>query len=253
MSFQLQFGNLVAELRKAGINPDSAVRIARILGNSLQTTRRGPATTDTTPRNMRQVSSSTRQYQLTNLDFKEGDPDHRQTRLQTTEERLQPTQASSLQTEQSPQETSSPFNVAGGTYIDATSEGDGVGLNLRVAGTGPFLTQNSESNTLVGVGLRAEAECGQEGLIRFFIEPRGEENIFKLQFSIDTLKALVEETIKETLGLDPNPNDPNNPQIPTQNSPFDDFLVDATLNQNGLCFKKYNGQQICFPVESCEP
>ena len=253
MSFQLQFGNLVSELRKAGINPDSAVRIARILGNSLQTTRRGPATTDTTPRNMRQVSSNTLQYQLTNLDFKEGDPDHRQTRLQTTEERLQPTQASSLQTEQSPQETSSPFNVSGGTYIEARSEGDGVGLNLRVSGTGPFLTQNSESDTLVGVALRAEAECGQEGLIRFFIEPRGDENIFKLQFSIDTLKALVQETIKETLGMNPNPNDPNNPQIPTQNSPFDDFLVNATLNQNGLCFEKHNGQRICFPVESCEP
>ena len=244
----MQFRALVTEFRKAGLQPDSAVRIARILGNSMQEMRRGPATTDTTPRNMRQVSSDTRQHQLTNLDFKEGDPDYRQTRLQATEEKVQPTQASTVQTEQSPQETSSPFNVSGGNYVEAKSGGGSVGLGLRVNGSGPFLTQNGEANALVGTHLRAEAECGAEGLIRFFIEQRGEEHIFKLQFSIDKLKALINEAIDDALG---NPtDDPNNPTIPGV-PPIDETLTEVELTDDGLCFVKRNGTRVCIPIEEC--
>ena len=244
----MQFRALVTEFRKAGLQPDSAVRIARILGNSMQEMRRGPATTDTTPRSMRQVTPDKRQHQLTNLDFKEGDPDHRKTRLQATEEKVQPTQASTVQTEQSPQETSSPFHIAGGNYVETKSGGGAVGVGLRVNGTGQFLTQNGEANALAGSSLRAEAECGREGLIRFFIEERAEEHIFKLQFSIVALQAIIYETIFEALGM--QPTDPNNPTIPTP-PPLDDTFVSVELTNQGLCFIRRNNTRVCIPIEEC--
>ena len=244
----MQVRALVTEFRKAGLQPDSAVRIARILGNSMQEMRRGPATTDTTPRSMRQVTPDKRQHQLTNLDFQEGDPDYRQTRLQATEEKVQPTQASTVQTEQSPQETSSPFNVSGGNYVEAKSGGGSVGLGLRVTRTGPFLTQNGEANALVGTHLRTEAECGAEGLIRFFIEKRGEEHIFKLQFSIDQLKTIINDAIYEALGY--APNNPNDPTIPTP-PPLDETFVGVELTNEGLCFIRRNDTRVCIPIEEC--
>ena len=247
MSYQLQFRSLVTEFRKAGLNPDSAVRIARILGNSLQQVRRGPETTDTTSQKLRQVGPDGRKYQFENLDFDDGDPDFRSLRLESSEERQYPTQASTVQETRSPQETQNSFNVSPGGFVSVSSRGDGVEVGIDVSGTGPFLQQDPASGSLTGVSLRAESETGVKGLLRFFIEPRGDEYILKLQFDANALLSFI----KEELGIEETVTNPNSeiPSSPTL--PWDEAIVDVALTEGGLCFQKRNGEITCIPITTC--
>ena len=243
MSYQLQFRSLVAEFRKAGLNPDSAVRIASILSNSRQEMRRGPVTTDTTPDAMKQVDSGVRKYYLRNIDFEEGDPDHRKDRISRTEEPSYPQQANTVQDERPPQETESFFGVTPGQYVDVKSQGDGVSVGLRVANQQGFLLQDSQSGSLVGRSFRAECETTAKGLIRFWVEPRGDELIWRFQFSEDALRAIIDDQ----LGIEPNaPNSPGSP-----GTPLGDALVNVKLTDGGLCFTRNSGEEICISTVNC--
>lgn len=245
MSYQLQFRSLAEEFRKAGLSGDAAVRIAQILSNSAQPMRSGPVEVDTTPSGMRKVDGSRRKHQLTSLDFRDGDPYHRKKKLQRTEDRPRPTQASAIQSAHPPQSSDKPFNVSPGSFAETRSMADGVELGLRVAGTGPFLTQDQASGTLIGKSLRAEADAGENGFLRFFVEEQAGEYVFRLQIDRSKLRELV----FELLGLDaPSPSDDQFPQ-PT---PASLAFVNATLDGRGLCFQRANGSEVCLPTVACD-
>jgi hypothetical protein len=246
MSFQLQYGAIAEELRKAGLPGDAATRIARILANSAQPMRSGPVEVDTTPRGLRQVDPGRRKHQLTSLDFLDGDPYHRNRRTRSTEDRPRPTQASSVQAPSSPQSTDRPFNVSAGSFTEARSGADGVEVGLRVSGTGPFLTQDPTSGSLVGKSLRAEADVGPNGFLRFFVEEQAGEYILKLQLDREALSSLI----YDTLGVEPPgaaaPGTFPTPPLPSL------ALVNATLDGRGLCFTRTNGDVFCLPTTSCD-
>lgn len=245
MSFQLQFRALAAELERAGISGDAAVRIAQVLANSAQTTRSGPVEVDTTPSGIRKVGPESRRHQFKNLDFLDGNPDHRKRRLRPSEDRPRPAPASSLQSQPSPQTTDNPFGVSSGNFTEARSGPSGVELGLRVSGAGQFLTQDPASGTLVGKSLRAEADAGVNGFLRFFIEEQANEHVLKIQINRDLLRDLV----YELLGLEPPAQtDPAFP-VPT---PSALAFVNATLDGRGLCFQRANGSEVCLPTVACD-
>jgi hypothetical protein len=244
MSFQLQFRSIAEELRKAGLPGDTATRVAKILANSAQPMRSGPVEVDTTPRNIRQVSPDARKHQLTNLDFREGDPYYRRNRRPRTEERTRPSPASSVQAPASPQASENPYRVSAGSFTEARSGADGVEVGLRISGTGPILVQDPASGSLVGKTLRAEADTGEAGFLRFFVEEQADEYVLKLQIDRDQLRSLL----YELLGIDPPPPDPPFPPPP----PLDDVLVDASLTDAGLCFRRLSGATFCLPTVPCD-
>lgn len=246
MSYQLQFRSLVGELRKAGLSGEAATSIASILANSSQRMRSGPVEVDTTPAGIRKVDSNSRKHYLTNIDFADGDPYHRKRRIKSTEERQRPEQASAVQSQSSPQATDAPFNVSSGSFTQARSLAGGVEVGLKISGTGSFLTQDQSSGTLVGKSLRAEAETGENGFLRFFIEEQAGEYVFKIQLDRDLLRDVV----YDMLGLDA-PAPPGDETVPTP-SPVSVALVDATLTAGGLCFTRANGEVFCLPTVSCD-
>jgi len=252
LSYQLQFRALVSEFRKAGLNPDSAVRIARILGNSLQSVRRGPEIKDTTPRDMRQVTGGKRKHHLTNLDFDEGDPYHRSEFLQETEERLEPQQASTLEQESSPIEITNKLRIIPGNYVYAGSRGEDIEVGLRIAGIGPFLTQDTGTNSVIGISLRAEAEAGVQGAVRLFYEPRAGEYILKLQLDLDVIAEYVKDYLEGKPGQDGTDGRGGGSGGGRPNYDVSGAFVDVSLGQDGLCFTRVNGESVCLPVEACE-
>lgn len=245
MSFQLQYRALASELRKAGLDGDAAVRIAQILGNSAQPTRTGPVQVDTTAPGLRRVTADKRRHQFTALDFREGDQDFRRSRVRSGEDRPRPSPASSVQSSRSPQESTTPFNVKAGSYTEARSSSDGVEVGLRVSGTGPLLTQDAASGMLVGKSIRAEADVGANGFLRFFVEEQAGEYVLKLQIDRDLLRDLI----YELLGISP-PSQDESGRFPLQTTAAL-ALVNATLDARGLCFTRANGAVLCFPTVSC--
>lgn len=245
MSYQLQFGSLADELKKAGLNGDAAVRIAKILANSAQPMRSGQVEVDSTPAGMRNITPGRRKFQLTNLDFRDADPDYRRTRTASSEARPRPVQPSAVQGSVAPQQTDRPFGVSAGSYTEARSEGDGVSVGLRVSGTGPFLTQDPSSGALLGKSVRAEADAGASGLVRFFVEEQAGEYVFRLQVDTDALL----EFVSESLGLDPTSSPGGEFPTPT---PASQAFVDVQLNANGLCFRRASGAEVCVGVVACD-
>lgn len=250
MSFQLQYGAIAQELKKAGLSGDAAVRIAKILANSAQPMRSGPVEVDTTPRGIRNVTPNRRKFQLTNLDFVEGNPDHRRRRTGPSESRSRPAPASAIQTAAAPQASENPFNVSPGTYTETRSGANGVEVGLRIAGTGAFITQDPSSGTLVGKSIRAEADAGENGLVRFFVEEQAGEYVFRLQVNT----ASLQDFIYQSLGLDPpsagggGGGEDGFPR-PT---PAQRAFVDVALTGDGLCFKRAGGDEVCVGVVACD-
>jgi hypothetical protein len=246
VSYQLQFRSLVGELRKAGLGTEAATNIAHVLADSAQKMRSGPVEVDTTPPGIRSVDGNSRKHHLTNLDFVEGDPYHRKRRGRPTEDRPRPIQASALQSQPSPQTSDYPFNVSSGNFTEAKSSANGVEVGLRISGTGSFLTQDQSSGSLVGKSLRAEADTGANGFLRFFIEEQAGEYVLKIQLDRDLLRDLI----FDMLGLEaPTTTDGGDfPEPP----PTSIALVDATLTAGGLCFTRANGAVFCLPTVSCD-
>lgn len=173
-------GKLAEALRAAGFPPDAANRIAQILGASISAERVAPPQVDTTPRSMRYVTRGIRKHELTNFDFRDSDPYYRKPRGTTSEDRERPEPVSTLRTEQSPQQTDSPFNVAGGSFTSSITRGDQVSVGLNINGPDRSIaTVDSTSNAIVGKRVRAETDASG---LRFFIEETGQELVWKLQF-----------------------------------------------------------------------
>lgn len=189
MSYQLQHGALANELAKAGIPLDAASRIASILSNSQQATRSGPQTQDLTPSQMRRVTPGVRKYQLTGLDFREGDPDYRKARYTNSQSRQSPEQISTVQSQKAPQQTESPLKVSGGEFTNVSSQGDSVSVGLRVQPTGQFLTIDQSSNAIVGKNIRLESSSENDGIVKFFLEDRGDELVLKLSLDVENLAS----------------------------------------------------------------
>lgn len=181
MSFQLQQGAIEAELRKAGFTADAAGRLARILGNSVQQVRSGPQTQDLTPQSMRKVTPHVRKYQLQNIDFLEGDPDYRRAQTRSSEEKFRPTQASTVRSDEIPQQSESSFRVNSGDFTDVKPDGDRVSVGLRVRKTGSFVTQDPTSGSLIGRNIRVQSQGGDKGFARLSLEEAGPDVIIKLQ------------------------------------------------------------------------
>lgn len=203
---------------------DAAQRIAAILGNSQQQLRSGPQTQDLTPESMRRVTPAVRKYQLQGVDFREGDPDYRKARFSNTQERQAPKQISSVQTQQSPQQSESSLKVSSGQFTDVTSRGDSVSVGLRVQQTGKLLTIDGASGEMVGKNLRLESSDDDASYVRFFLEDRGNELVLKLSLDVAALAERVTEiqssvTERRIEGQGPTfapaPEDPTEPEEET--------------------------------------
>jgi hypothetical protein len=247
MSYQLQYRALAEEFRKAGLGPESAIRIAQILANASQPRRSGPVEVDTTPAGIRSVSSDRRKFQLTNLDFLDGDPYHRKRRLEASENRQAPTQPSALQTAQSPQATDAPFSISPGSFTEARVQSDGVTVGLKTTGSGAFLTQDAASGSLVGRSLRADADSSDGGFLRFFIEEQGSEYVFRLQTDYARLREFIAETVNGSSAGGGTQGSPFPTPTPAQLA-----LVAASLTADGLCFRRANGEAFCLQTVACE-
>jgi hypothetical protein len=183
-SFAAQGGQLRGSLIAAGLPAAAATIISNILANSVQTLRHnGEIVHDQTPSGLRQVTPDARTHRLTNLDFRDGDPDYRRQRSSDSEGRQRSTQQDTVTTSVAPQQTVSSFRIKGGDYTSVDPAGDTAVVNLRVAGAGDCMFRDPANNLLVGKDLRAESDASDLSRLRFFIERRPDEVVFKLSTS----------------------------------------------------------------------
>lgn len=176
--FSAQAGQIANALKAAGLRPDAAHKIAAILGNGVQTlTRTNPERVDLTPQSLRYVTPDTRKYELQGLDFRQADPDYRPSQFETSEERPDVRQASSVRSEPAPQTTQATYRVKGGKFTEARGTGEAVQVDVKVAGNGRVALLDPQSNTIVGKNIRCETDASG---LRFFIEETGTELVLKL-------------------------------------------------------------------------
>jgi hypothetical protein len=173
MSYADQRGQLRNALVSAGLSQDAAANIANILANSAQDSlQSGRTRKDTTPDGLRLVGPDDRKHVYQNLDFRAGDPDHRQQRVASSEQDVRPQPAPNVTENTAPQQTSATYRVSGGNLSDASGAGDSVevGVRSRVAkqppGRLPITMLDKQSNTLVGKELRT-VSGGDDGRVRF--------------------------------------------------------------------------------------
>lgn len=179
--FSAQAGQLANALKAAGLRPDAAHQIAAILGNGVQNlVRTNPESVDLTPQSLRYVTPDARKYELQGLDFRQGDPDYRPYQLETSEERPDVRQASSVRSDPAPQATQATYRVQGGKFTEARGTGEAVQVDVRVAGNGRVALLDPQSNTIVGKNIRCETDASG---LRFFIEETGSELVLKLALS----------------------------------------------------------------------
>ena len=247
MSYQNQMAQLIAEFQKAGLPRQNAVAIGRILGNSLQEMRRGPETKDVTSSKMRAVGPTGRKQQFKNIDFLQGDPDHRKLKKQLSENKPTPTQPGTVQDDKDPTQTDNYFNVESGPFVQVEPKAEGVEIGLRIVGTQPIMTQDAESGAIVGKRIRCNA--GQQtGLINFNLEPRDDEYILNLSFDLDKLASAINDILTN--------NQQNNEQETGQpgggGGTLSNAFVDVSLGASGLCFTRANGTVRCVATTTCE-
>lgn len=198
--FSAQAGQIANALKAAGLRPDAAHKIAAILGNGVQTlTRTNPEKVDLTPQSLRYVTPDTRTYELQGLDFRQADPDYRPSQFETSEERPDVKQASSVRSDPAPQATQATYRVKGGKFTEARGTGEAVQVDVRVAGNGRVALLDPQSNTIVGKNIRCETDASG---LRFFIEETGTELVCKLQLDsfLSGLGTEVEVVTDVTLG-----------------------------------------------------
>jgi hypothetical protein len=192
-------------LVSAGIAPDAASKIAKILGNPEQALyHAGPQKVDVTPRAMRKITPEVRQHQLQNIDFREADPDYRAPIHRATEESPPPVPPDSVRdADLSAAASPSAFRVAAGNYVTANSTGDSVKVGLRVAGNGRAVMFDPPSSTLIGKTLRAEADNADIDRLRFFIDETGQEIVWKLQLqNVERCPVVTGLKFNRTRGLE---------------------------------------------------
>lgn len=245
MSYQNQMAQLIAEFQKAGLPRQNAVAIGRILGNSLQEMRRGPETKDVTNPKMRSVDSTGRKQQFKNIDFLQGDPDYRKLKKQLSENKPEPVQPGTVQTDKDPTQTDNYFNVESGPFVQVEPNAEGVEVGLRIVGTQPIMCQDAESGTIIGKRIRCNA--GQQAaLINFNLEPRDDEFILNLSLDLKELAGAINNIIS-------NSNIEQNTGWPGGGPSLGNAFVSVQLSGNGLCFTRANGTTECVPVTTCAP
>ena len=211
-------------LISAGIAPDAAGRIAKILGNPEQALyHAGPQKVDVTPRAMRKTTPDVRKHQLQNVDFREADPDYKQPIHRTTEEAPIPVPPDSVrETELSSAAKSAAFRVAPGQYVTADSAGDSVKVGLRVAGNGRAVMLDPPSSTLIGKTLRAEADANDTDRIRFYIDETGQEIVWKMQLqNVERCPVVTGVKFNRNKGLELTCR---NAYVWTEGDPFEDLI-----------------------------
>jgi hypothetical protein len=211
-------------LISAGIAPDAAGRIAKILGNPEQALyHAGPQKVDVTPRAMRKITPDVRKHQLQNVDFREADPDYKQPIHRTTEEAQVPVPPDSVrETELSSAAKSAAFRVAAGQYVSADSAGDSVKIGLRVAGNGRAVMLDPPSSTLIGKTLRAEADANDTDRLRFYIDETGQEIVWKMQLqNVERCPVVTGVKFNRNKGLELTCR---NAYVWTEGDPFEDII-----------------------------
>lgn len=189
MSFALQGGQIRAVLVSHGFPADLASQLANILANGAQQMRRsGEQVTDKTRPGLRMVAPDDRKHQFRNLDFREGDPDHRRQRVRDSEERASPIPPATVINEIAPQETDVAFNVAGGAYTEAVAAGESVRVGLRIAGGGRMPVLDQPSNTIVGKTFRAATNSDE---FRLSVRETDDEVLWNLQAFLPRKKVRV--------------------------------------------------------------
>jgi len=185
--FSEQRQQLRNALVTAGLSPDAASQIASILGNSAQEMRHDAAVrVDTTPADLRMVDGKKRKLRFPNLDFRDGDPDHRNKRTEPSEEKKEKKPEPNVLQIIAPQQTPSLFHLAPGVLTDVAGQGDSAQVNVRAvvaarppAGM-PIAMMDSQANQLVGKALRAQV--GQnDGTARLDVQETGQEVLLNLQ------------------------------------------------------------------------
>lgn len=186
-SFSEQRRQLQAALVSAGMAPSAAAQIANILGNSAQSMRHaGPLEIDSTPADLRMVTPQARKLRFPNLDFRDGDPDYRQPRVASSEERTGKEPEPNVIPVIAPQQTNANFRVAPGSLTDVAGNGQNARVDVRnvvnarpVQGL-PLTMLDSQANQLVGKAPRAQV--GQnDGTARLDIQENNREVVWNLQ------------------------------------------------------------------------
>lgn len=185
-SFSLQNSQLRAALAAAGLPDAHAANIANILGNAAQEMRHaGTLIHDTTPEGMRLVESDARKQVLTGIDFLPQDPDYRKPQTRPSEDRPPPEQPTNVFVNAPPQlddaDFCAAFNVAGGAYTTVNAAGQAARIDLNMRVDGPCVFVDPATNTLRGKGIRAESGGRDDGRVRFWIENRNREAVWRLQ------------------------------------------------------------------------
>ena len=249
MSYQNQMAQLVSEFQKAGLPRKNAVAIGRILGNSLQEMRRGPETKDVTNPKMRAVGPEGRKQQFKNIDFLEGDPDHRKLKKKLSEEKPKPTQPGTVQNDKDPTQTDNYFNVESGPFVQVEPKAEGVEVGLRIVGTQPIMCQDAESGAIIGKRIRCNA--GQQtALINFNLEPRDDEFILNLSLDLKELANALSDIISGGGdALNPFPGEPDTGG--GSGGSLGQAFVGVSLGAGGLCFRRANGLTECVSTTIC--
>lgn len=190
--FQNQHGAIENALKAAGLPASSAVAIARILSNVSAAYRVTNLETDTTPRNMRQVTPQDA-LTLPNLEFREADPYHRKQRTSASENRELPTQGQAIVANVAPQQTDAKNGLRDGAYTEVISEGNESAVSLRVRGVdnGVAVLDKSD-NSIVSKHVRAESNANG---IRFFVQSTDTEVVWKL--AIDGSQAVPVDVVTD--------------------------------------------------------
>jgi hypothetical protein len=202
-SYADQGGQLRGSLIEAGLPANAATIIANIFANNVQTMRQGGEVIhDQTPQGMRQVTSGDRTHRLTNLDFRDGDPDYRRQRVQDSERAERPIPQSTVNTTLPPQQTQSTYRISSGEYTNVESAGDTAKVNLRVNGSGDCMFRDPSANMLVAKKLRAECGGDDQARLRFFVEQRPDELVWKLSTNnMKKTQVVTDVSYQEGVGI----------------------------------------------------
>lgn len=202
-SYADQGGQLRGSLIEAGLPAAAATIISNIFANSVQTLRQGGEVIhDQTPQGMRQVTPSDRTHRLTNLDLRDADPDYRRQRVQDSERADRFSPQNTVNVTLPPQQTQSAYRISSGSFTAVEASGDTAKVNVKVNGSGDCLFRDQSANTLVGKTLRAECGGDDQARLRFFVERRPDELVWKLSTTnMKKMQVVTDVSYQEGVGI----------------------------------------------------
>lgn len=243
-------------LVSAGIDADAATRLANALCNSEQSLyHAGESTQDSTPKDLRLVTPNQRKWQFPSLDFRAGDPDHRQRRTETSEERKKKEQQPNVTVVEAPQcnTTNVQFRVTPGNLTDVQNNGQSVAVDVRSVVAGlpqgglPVVTLDPRANQLVGKAPVAKVPA--DGSVKLDIEQGNADLTWNLQLpNRDTYDVVTKVEFVDGEGLRVHydkitawsEKQPHVEKIPTTN---ESVITDIIEDRHGL-----RGSRKAIPV-----